>query len=258
MNTSEKPIGIFDSGIGGLSVLLEARKQLPHENFIFYGDNQNAPYGTKNEEQIKKLSLESGAFLFQKGAKAIVMACNTATSAAVWAMRDRFQIPVISMEPAVKPALKHAKDGRVLVLATQATLSQQRYLNLLERLGGGEKVINVGCPGLVELLETGRFRSAYIDEYLRNMLSTLKGAKIDGIVIGCTHYSFIGENIKKIAGEFFTGTKKMFDGKEGTVRQLKRVLAQHEMLNKSRKEGKTAFYSSGGAAFVQLFEQLTK
>ena len=126
-----RPIGFFDSGMGGISVLKTAYQKMPNENYIYYGDSANAPYGNKTEAQIKKLSLDAGKALFDMGVKAIVMACNTATSAAVILMREKYNIPVISMEPAVRPALAASAKGKVLVLATPATVSQSRYLGLL-------------------------------------------------------------------------------------------------------------------------------
>ena len=129
------PIGFFDSGIGGLSVLMCAMRELPREKFIYYGDNLHAPYGSKTEAEIKELSLECGKFLYEKGVKAIVMACNTATSASVKLMRDLYNMPVISIEPAVKPACEAQGNGKVLVMATHATIAQQRYRALLSRLG---------------------------------------------------------------------------------------------------------------------------
>jgi glutamate racemase len=226
MQITEKPVGFFDSGLGGISVLKTAFRLMPDENYIYFGDNLNAPYGEKSEEEIKALSLEAGAFLFSKGVKAIVVACNTATSAAIKRMRERFNLPVISMEPAVKPALIALKGGRVLVLATPATVLQARYLDLIERLGAHDKVVSVGCGGLVELIEAGRTDEASVHGYLENRLAFLHGEQIDAVVLGCTHYSFAEKSIKSYIDRAFHTDCPVFDGRHGTARQIDHVLLE--------------------------------
>ena len=225
-----RPIGFFDSGVGGISVLKTVHALLPHENYIYYGDNANAPYGDKSEEAIRELSFAAGSFLYGKGVKAIVMACNTATSAAVIGMRRQFSIPVISMEPAVKPALAAGREGLVLVLATPATVSQGRYKGLLERLHAGSRVINIGCGGLVELIEQGRTDRRTVREYLEKQLAGLRGQRIGAVVIGCTHYSFIGRQIKDYIDDAFGADCALFDGRHGTAAHLRDVLRERDML----------------------------
>ncbi len=240
---NSKPIGFFDSGVGGISVLKTAFVRMPCENYIYYGDNLNAPYGEKTEEQIKELSLAAGEFLFQKKVKAIVVACNTATSAAVLMMRERFSIPVISMEPAVKPAL--ATQGKIIVLATPATVSQARYLGLLERLGAQDKVISVGCGGLVDLIEQGNTDESKVHECLEKCLSGIdRGINIGAAVLGCTHYSFIEIHIKSYIDKTFNTNCRVFDGRHGTARHLWDVLKSEGLLNSSKATGDIAFYSS--------------
>lgn len=243
MLKKELPIGVFDSGIGGLSVLRHAVSVLPNEDFIFYGDNKNAPYGTRSEEEIKELSLECCRFLYDKGVKAIVMACNTATSASVKLMRELFGLPVISIEPAVKPAYENKKDGKIIVMATPATISQSRYKELCKRVGCAESVIDIPCNGLVELLEDGDFEKPQIDDYIRNKFNDITDSKIDGIVMGCTHYSFISEKIRSIAQEMFEGELAIYDGMYGMVRQLKRILEQDNLLRENGN-GIIEYYSS--------------
>ena len=251
-----KPIGFFDSGVGGISVLKTAYLKMPNENYIYYGDNLNAPYGERTEEEIKSLSLNAGRFLFEKGVKAIVMACNTATSAAVKTMRSEFNIPVISMEPAVKPALNELKDGKVVVLATPATVSQKRYLGLIKRLDAEDRVINIGCPGLADLIERGQTDKKTLDGYFSDRLSHLEIEKIDAVVIGCTHYSFI---VNEISGYFQTALKtqcRIFDGRHGTVRQLQRILDEADMRCRTQEPGTIGFYSSGDESHVVMFKKL--
>ncbi len=243
MQKKEMPIGFFDSGVGGLSVLRHALSELPNESFIFYGDDLNAPYGTKSEDAIKELSLACCKFLYEKGVKAIVMACNTATSASVKMARETFGLPVISIEPAVKPAYENRKDGKILVMATPATISQTRYKELCRRVGCEDYVINVPCRGLAELLENGDFDNCAVREYIYRKLEPIREEKIDGIVIGCTHYSFISDQIKEVASGLFGGMLAIYDGMYGTVRQLKRVLQKEDLLRQDGKQN-IEFYSS--------------
>lgn len=258
MDNSNKPIGIFDSGVGGVSVLKEAVKLLPNEDFIYYGDNAHAPYGIKTEKEIQDLSLACGDFLISKGVKAIVMACNTATSVAVRQMREQYSIPVISIEPAVKPAMETSFDGDIIVLATEGTLSQPRYNLLLERLHAKERVINIQCKGLVTLIEKGDVDSGELDEYIRCVFAPYHSHRVDTVVLGCTHYSFVKNRIKQFLYENFHGNRHVIDGNNGTVRQLKRVLEEKELLTNSEKKGKISFYSSGGKKYIRLMKRLFK
>jgi glutamate racemase len=255
MSDNCKPIGFFDSGIGGISVLKTAYQLMPHENYIYYGDNLNAPYGEKSEEAIKQLSLAAGDFLFQKGVKAIVMACNTATSTSVIIMREKFNIPVLSMEPAVKPALSALQGGKVLVLATSATVSQPRYLSLLKKLVAEEHVISVGCSGLVELIEDEKINEADIHKYLRLKLAPYRNEAIDAVVLGCTHYAFIEPHINSYFVQFGLDIP-IFDGRFGTARHLKHVLESHNMRCTQNNNGRIEFFSSGQAYDAKRFAEL--
>ncbi len=244
MDKKHCPIGFFDSGVGGLSVLRHALTKLPKEDFIYYGDDKNAPYGEKTEDEIRRLSLNCGEFLYNKGVKLIVVACNTATSVSIREMRDIYNIPILSMEPAVKPALTALEgDGKVLVMATPATISQKRYNLLLERLNCKDKVINMKCGGLVELIEKGDFDAPELEDYLEKKLAPLKGMRIDAIVMGCTHYSFVSEHIRNTALKYVDGKAEIFDGMYGVVRYLKHTLDETGLANDSGT-GKVEFYSS--------------
>ncbi len=252
------PIGFFDSGVGGIALLKEAALLMPYENYIYYGDSLNVPYGSRTESEIKTLSLSCGEFLFQQGVKAIVMACNTATSISVQMMREQFKIPVISIEPAVKPAIQAATDGFVLVLATPATISQKRYNSLLARIGNTDKVINLPLSRLAQMIEKIDLNSPEIKTYLYEKLSPYKGKKIDGIVLGCTHYSFIDSQIQAVAKNLFTGACEIFDGKKGTVNQLRRVLQQCGLLNVGNSNPTISFQTSGNASYIELYKKFFK
>lgn len=253
MSNKCSPIGFFDSGVGGISVLKTAHNLMPHENYIYYGDSKNAPYGEKTEGQIKQLSLDAGDVLFKMGVKAIVMACNTATSASVKIMRQRYNIPVISMEPAVKPALDVA--GKVLVLATPATVSQNRYNGLLQRLSAGEKVINIACGGLVELIEQGKTDTNSIDTYLSGKLKALENKKIGAVVLGCTHYSFIEDQIRQYMIQHHGKKCKIFDGRHGTANQLLQILRNKDLICSSTTST-VQFVTSGDQSMIQTYQDL--
>ena len=254
METKFRPVGFFDSGVGGISVLKEAVRILPHENYIYLGDNAHAPYGDKSEDLIREYSLSCADFLFKHDAKTIVIACNTATSIAVKEMREKYNIPVISIEPAVKPALEASDEGKVVVMATPATLSQQRYMLLLEKLGNSDRVINVPCEGLADIIEKNDPDSEIVSDYVRKKLCDYSGEEISGIVLGCTHYSFIGKQISDAAEDIFGRKTEIFDGRYGVARQLKRVLEEEGIAN---NEGRSdiEFYASGDQDEVGLFRK---
>ncbi|MEG2624988.1 MAG: glutamate racemase [Christensenella sp.] len=254
MEKQKLPIGIYDSGVGGVSVLAEAMKCLPHENFLYYGDSANAPYGTKAEEQIKELSLACGDFLYAQGVKMIVIACNTATSITVQAMREKYNVPIISIEPAVKPAVTKFPNSKIAVLATPATLSQKRYKYLLEKLGAEDNVINIECSELAEIIECGKLDDSRIKDYLCEKFIPYKGQKLDGIVVGCTHYSFVSDEMHDAAKRICGGVCEVFDGRFGTARHIADVLKNENLLNDSVECGGVKFFSSGKARSIAVFE----
>lgn len=254
-NEINLPIGFFDSGVGGIAVLKQAIALMPYENYIYFGDSGNLPYGNKSESEIKALSLTCGEFLYNRGVKAIVMACNTATSIAVQMMRDLYQIPVISIEPAVKPAIEALKDGCVIVMATPATIHQERYNLLLSRIGHRERIINVPCGHLAMMIEKQDLDSPALRNYVREKLEPYKNKKIDGIVLGCTHYSFISGLIQNTAKELFLGECEIFDGKFGMARQLKRVLKDKGILNTANQNPEISLYTSGTGADIELYKR---
>lgn len=217
-----KSIGFFDSGVGGLSVLKEACALMPEENYIYYGDSANAPYGEKSREEIFELTMRGIGYLMSNDIKALVIACNTATSAVIDELRKEVDIPVIGMEPAIKPALA-AVEGKVLMMATPATIRLERYNNLLERFNARERVVNLACNKLAGMIEHNVLsHSNELGDYLAGLLAPYKNTGIQAIVLGCTHYVFIKEDIKEAFGEDVL----IFDGNRGTVNRLKSVLEE--------------------------------
>jgi len=216
----KRPIGIFDSGIGGITVLAKAMEILPGERFIYFGDSGNAPYGIKETKEVLELTKDAANFFLKKGVKALVIACNTATSAAIQYLRNNLDIPVIGMEPALKPAVETGKGGAIGVMATPLTLKEKKFNMLMKNYLSKANILALPCPGLVELIESGVWEGAEIQNYLSKRFSDLDINDITDIVLGCTHYIFI----KDEANKFFNNRVRIIDGNEGTARQVRRVL----------------------------------
>ena len=253
-----RPIGVFDSGLGGLSHLKEAIRQLPKENFIYYGDNANAPYGDKTDEEVARLSFACADFLVSKGVKAILLACNTATAVSIKDIRNRLSIPIVSVEPAIKPACETDGTGKVLMLATLATTKLERYAKLQSRMPDPSRVINVPCPGLVERIEQGVFGVGEFDDILDKHLSPYYGIKVDAIVLGCTHYVFIGDAIREFVMRHCQGECRLYDSGTGTAKQLGRIIARNNLENDAGTGGVEFFTSGNDEHFRPLFELLMR
>lgn len=238
----DRPIGIFDSGMGGIGVLREAVQLLPNERFIYYGDNLNAPYGVLPEERIRALALDVTDKLMAQQIKALVVACNTATSAAAQAIRQRVQIPVIGMEPALKPAAQMRRGGKILVLATPMTLKLDKFAHLMELYG--QEAIRVPCEGLMEFAERGELEGARIDGFLNQLLAPYRRFEVDVAVLGCTHYVFL----KKAISRALPGVQ-LIDGNLGTVRRLRQLLEEACAL-RTQGPGEVCFQTSGDPEIV--------
>lgn len=228
----ESPIGFFDSGVGGLSVLKYALKIMPEENYIYFGDSLNAPYGTKTKEQVFELTKNAINHLIGQNVKAIVVACNTATSIAVDTLRQEIDVPIISMEPAIKPALEKT-EGKVLLLATNVTLNSDRVNKLIKKYDINDRVIKLPCPQLAKKIEEAVFLKNDIDDYLSDLLLPYKDKNITAIVLGCTHYPFVKDKICSILGKNIS----VFDGTEGTVLHLKEILESNNIKNQNKNKG---------------------
>ncbi len=233
-------IGFFDSGVGGITVIKEALKLLPNEDYIYYADVDNVPYGPKTKEQVKKYVFDAVDFLIQQNIKALVVACNTATSIAIKDLRENFSIPILGMEPAVKPAVERSKGKRVLVFATELTLKEDKYHSLVTKIDSNNIVDELALPGLVLYAENFVFDEQLIEDYLREQLKDFNLAQYGTIVLGCTHFPFYKKAFQKIFGE---GTD-VIDGNLGTVRHLKNILEQKNLLSSSGNKS-IIYFSSG-------------
>jgi len=240
-------IGVFDSGVGGLSVLHHIRQTLPAEHLLYVADSGHVPYGDKSPAYIEQRSLTLARFLIGQGADAIVIACNTATAAAVASLRNQFSIPIIGMEPAVKPAVAATRSGVVGVLATIGTLESARFAALLERYGEEVEIVTQGCPGLVEQVEQGELGSARTRELVERYTTPLLARGADTLILGCTHYPFLAPLIREVVGNDIV----LVDTGAAVARQLQRRM-RSELPTRARQLN-IVQEKSGGDIRAQFF-----
>lgn len=244
------PVAVFDSGVGGLSVLRYLRAQLPHEQLIYLADQANVPYGSRSLAQIRAFSEAITRFLLGLGAKIIVVACNTASGAALTYLRQTFpDVLFVGMEPAVKPAARQTKSGKVGVLATAGTFESQRYEALMARFGQGVDVFENPCLGLVDLIEAGHLDGAETEGLLRACVTPMLAQGIDTLVLGCTHYPFVRPLLEKITGPRVT----IIDPAPAVARQTGRVLQQHDLLAGDTAVHPVRALTTGSAAQLAAF-----
>jgi glutamate racemase len=224
--SSHLPIGIFDSGVGGLSVLKAIRQSLPKEDLLYVADSANAPYGGKPPDTILERALAIGSFLEHEGCKAVVVACNTATAIAVDALREQLTVPVVAMEPALKPAAARTRSGVVGVLATSGTLASPRYATLRSRHGGGIRVVERICPRWVELVERGELDTPEVRAIVAADLAAVRSEGADVLVLGCTHFPFLVPLIETLLGP----EASVLDPSPAVAAQLARQLEQRGLL----------------------------
>ena len=236
---NNNPIGVFDSGIGGLTVLKKIIEILPNENYIYYADTDNVPYGTKPKEEVKKYINDAVDFLISKKAKAIVIACNTATAIAAEELRKKYDIPIIGIEPAAKPAVENRGEKRVLIMATPTTIREEKLKNLLETLNATEYVDLIAMPKLVEFAESKDFESDKVKEYIHEQLKSYNLNDYSNLVLGCTHFPFF----KNVISEVFSKDIQLIDGSQGVANRLKYVLKEKEILGNN--ETSIEYYYSG-------------
>ncbi len=239
---SRMPIGVFNSGVGGLSVLRAIRAQMPEETVIYFGDQGHIPYGPRPMAQIRNFSEAITKFLLEQDAKLIVVACNTASAAALKYLREKFPaIPFVGMEPAVKPAAEHTHTGRVGVLATPATFQGALYASVVERFANGVELLQDACPGLVQEIEQGTLEGRETRQILESALLPMLERNIDTVVLGCTHYPFVIPLIQQIVGE----NVRVIDPAPAVARQVRRVLESQGLKSPPGERSEVRFFTSG-------------
>ncbi|MBK1693289.1 glutamate racemase [Chromatium weissei] len=250
----QQPIGVFDSGIGGLSVLRDIRRELPHEHLLYVADSGHAPYGDKSSAFIAARSVAVTEFLLNQNVKAIVIACNTATGAAARLLRQRYSVPIIGLEPAIKPALTCTRSGVIGVMATQQTLASAKFAALLTECARQPvRIVPQACPGLVERIEAGDLNGAATRTLVAKLLAPLRDAGADTLVLGCTHYPHLRPLIAELAGSNVT----ILDSGAAVARQVRRRLMEIALLAPSSQCGQEWFWTSGELAQTQkLLAQL--
>ena len=249
MNTNDF-IAVFDSGVGGISVLKHLVKQLPEERFLYFGDSANAPYGIKSKVQVRELTLAAAEMLYLRGIKALVVACNTATSAAITDLRLAYpDLIVIGIEPALKLAADSYPGGRLGVMATPMTLREEKFAALMERFQDSCEIFKIPATGLVELIEAGRADSSEAEEMIRKLFENYP--KLDALVLGCTHYPFAAETIRRVLGKDVA----LLDGGDGTARETRRRLEAAGLL-RSGEGSVTIENSSNDPRLMELSMQL--
>lgn len=252
-------IAFFDSGVGGLTVLKEALRHLPNEDYIYYADTKNAPYGIKTRKEVKELVLKAVEDIVIKEIKALVVACNTATSIAIKDLREKYKFPIIGMEPAVKPAVESNDDKkRILVAATELTLQEERFKNLVSKLDKEHIIDAVPLSRLVDFCEQGIFNEDIIIPYLQEQFQNLDIKNYSTLVLGCTHFPFYKNSFIKI----FPQNTHIIDGNTGTVKRLKHLITTNNTIQKTQKPGKVEFYDSGekmnkNNRFLDFLKRLT-
>ncbi len=236
---NNQSIGVFDSGIGGLTVLKKIIDLLPNEKYVYNADIKNVPYGTKPKEEVKKYIKEAVNFLISQNVKAVVVACNTATSIAINDLRNSYSIPIIGIEPAVKPAVENKGSKKVLIMATPTTIKEEKMKDLLIKLNAQNSVDLIAMPRLVEYAEKKDFQSDEVKEYITKQLETYNLGDYSELVLGCTHFPFF----KPILSSIFPKDTKMIDGSLGVAKRLKNVLSEQNLLGNNQLE--IEYYYSG-------------
>ena len=261
MENKKKPIGVFDSGLGGISVLKELVTLMPNENYIYFGDSFYAPYGTKKKEEIIERCLEICDFLVSKDVKAIVIACNTATSAAVNILRETYKhIPIIGMEPALKVAADNKENNNIVVMATALTLNEKKFNNLMKNYSHKNNIIKMPCPELVKIVENDMLHNTeLVHNQIIKYFEDIDLQSLDSIVLGCTHFVFYKDYLSEILNK----RTQIIDGNNGTARHLKEILESLNNLSTSNSiedddnKGEIIFLnSSNEEKFIELSKRL--
>lgn len=247
-------VGVFDSGVGGLSVLTEIRRELPCENILYLADTKHMPYGSRPLSEVRAFSQSIVEFFLNKGVKLVVVACNTASAASLKYLREIYPlVPFVGMEPAVKPAAAHSRSGKVGVLATQATFQGELFESVVERFAKDVEVFETPCPGLAEYIEHVPDNTDGLEQLLRQWIDPLLEQGIDSLVLGCTHYPLVKEAIQRVAGESIT----IFDPSNAIARRVRQVLGDNGGLAETTENGVTEYYTTGDInAFRGVVEKI--
>ena len=246
---SSGPIGVFDSGVGGLSVLKAVRARLPNENLVYLADQAHVPYGSRSLAEVRKFSEGITRCLISRDAKLVVVACNTASAAALHHLRKIFpRVSFVGMEPAVKPAAESTHSGVVGVLATPATFQGQLYASVIERFAHGVRVLQDTCPGLVMEIDRGNLDTAQVYAILEGALKPMLEEGIDTVVLGCTHFPFVIPVIESIVGPGV----RVIDPSPAIARQVERLLEENSLLSQSPEKGQVEYYSTGDPGQMQV------
>ena len=241
MERFDLPVLFFDSGVGGISILRRSVRLLPCEDYLYFGDSLHAPYGVRSLGEVRELCLNALEPRIARGVKALVVACNTATSAAIGALRERHpDLIVIGTEPAIKPAVERHEGGRILVMATPMTLKEEKFLALQAQYQPRAEIIPLPCPGLMEFVEQGVTSGGAVEGYLLDKLEPYRNVPVSAIVLGCTHYPFLTGAIRRIVGRHV----EIIDGADGVAQQLRSRLAAEDLLSARTEPGRVAFENS--------------
>lgn len=244
---SSQPIGIFDSGIGGTSIFKEIKALLPYENTLYLADSFNAPYGNKSKAEILTLSIKNTEYLLAKQCKIIVVACNTATTNAIKELRERYDVPFVGIEPAIKPAALSTQTKAIGILATKGTLSSELFHKSADLYSQHIKVIEQVGEGIVTLIEEGKTESEAMRNLLRLYLKPMLDANIDYLVLGCTHYPYL----MPLLLEMLPKHVKIIDSGQAVARQTRAVLERHNLLNTETTTARNVFYTNGTATVLE-------
>jgi glutamate racemase len=236
---NNNPIGLFDSGIGGTSIWKEIHQLLPNENTIYLADSKNAPYGEKSKEEIIYLSYKNTEYLLNQNCKIIIVACNTATTNAIKELRNKYNVPFIGIEPAIKPAALHSETQKIGILATKGTLNSELFYKNIEQFQDIEIIEQIGF-GLVELIENGQINSSEMKSLLQQYLTPMIESNIDYLVLGCSHYPYLIPLIKRI----LPNNIKIIDSGDAVAKQTKKILIENVGLREIHKESTSIFYTN--------------
>ena len=253
MARPDRLIAVFDSGLGGISVLRELIRQMPCEQFLYFGYSANAPYGSRPTAEVRALTMARIGELMPRGLKAVVVACNTATSAAIDELRLQYpDIVIVGIEPALKLAAERCSGGRIIVMATEVTLREKKFAHLMSQYGASRDILPLPCPELVRFVEKGLLDGPEVEDHLRTILAPALRADVGAIVLGCTHFPFLKPVLRRIVGP----EVRFFDGSEGTSAQTRRLLSERGALRSEGELSVTLENSLGTAEILDLSARL--